>query len=185
MCGRLIVHGWMAPANPTGKSPMRRGWFGRLVFVAILFLAALWVGVHFELIRVTTDGIRIMHEEDLSDEQLIRRADLYFRIFQYDDALRIYCGALFKEKPGHIVPLHEYDKPAEGELDLANIDRYEDIPKLPDTPRALFNIAVCHTKLSQPKEAMYVYKAFQILFPDSPLMPLVERNMEELRVSRM
>ncbi len=162
-------------------------WLRRLVIVAVLVGAGLIVGVHLELIRVTADGIRILHEEELTPEQTLNRADLYFRFFKHNDALRLYCLALFQEKPGYKRGF-EY-KPQPGEVDLERIAddyRLDDLAKrIPKVPQALFNIAMCYIKDGKTKEAMMVYKAFMTLFPNDPLSPMVDRNMEDIRLNRL
>ena len=158
-------------------------WAGRLIPPLIIVAVGLFIGVHLGLLEVSNGGVRVLHEADLSTEQLITRGDLYMRMLKYEDALRCYSKALFNAKPGHKVIGQEY-KPEPDDVDLNNITDYP-LPKLPRTEITLYNIAVCHTKCGQIWETMQVYEAFKQLYPNSVFMPAVERNIEMIRQNKL
>jgi tetratricopeptide (TPR) repeat protein len=158
-------------------------WTGRLIPPLIVIAVVLGIGVYLGLIEVSTGGVRIMHESDLSTGQLIARGDLYLRMLKYEDAIRCYCQALFKQRPGRKKIGEDY-RPEDGDVDLSNIPDYP-LPNLPQTEVTLYNIAVCHTNLGQVWEAQQVYAAFKQLYPNSRLISSVERNLEAIRQNKL
>jgi len=168
-------------------------WLKSLLIIAFILGMGLWIGVHFEVLQVGMDGVQVLTEDSLADERdpvkrvelLINRGNLYFRFFQYEDALRLYCRALFNENPS-FKKGYEY-KPGEGEVDLRDIaDELGDTAKkTPEASEALFNAGVCYLKLGKVKEAIMVFDAFVQLYPYDPLRPYAERNAQDLRLNRL
>jgi tetratricopeptide (TPR) repeat protein len=170
-------------------------WLKRFLILALVSGMALWIGVHLDLIELSLSGIHIVHDGDLDGERdpvkrtemQINRGDLYFFFFRYEDALRLYCRALFNEKPSFKVG-YEY-KAVDGEVDLSRIvedyDLSDKAKMVLQVPETLYNVGICYTKLGKVKEAIMVYDAFILLFPNDPYRPLAERNAQDLRLNRL
>jgi tetratricopeptide (TPR) repeat protein len=171
-------------------------WLKRLIILALVSGLLLWIAIHFEVLELTMDGIRVLHEDDMLDEKaparkaelMINRGDLYFLFFRYEDALRLYCKALFAAKPSFKKENQEYQAD-EGEVDLRHIvsdyrlqENPEGVPRVPET---LFRIGFCYERLGKWREAIMVYDAFGELFPSHPLKDSANRNAQNLRLRRM
>jgi len=163
-------------------------WLKRVIIVGIPAVIILWIGAHYEIIRISSEGIEVMHEEEMSPALLIRRGNLYFHLYKNEDALRCYSKAMFNAKTSLKEPLKMYS-PREDEVNLAHIADYYDLDKkaksIPGISEALFNMALCYTNLGRVKEAIMVYKGFLDLFPQDGLAAVAQRNMEDLRVNKL
>ena len=117
-------------------------------------------------------GIAIKREEDLTREGLVRRANLYYHVFAYGSAMRLYKKLIFQDYP--IEPYYQ---------DYVNFlyDRTGD----PTLPEMLFRLGDCYARMNKWKEGIAAFKAFGELFPNHPLAPLALKRLQELELRRL
>jgi len=99
------------------------------------------------------------------------RGDLYFGSSSYEDALRLYCKALFDSEPSFKVG-YEYipTRPSGSPIRRHGLRRDKLATRVVGVPQTCIR-GYCYGKLSRVKEAIMAYQAFIQLFPSDALRP--------------